>query len=211
VTWRTVLFDLDGTISNPFDGIFNSINHALEGFGYEHATTAQVHAMIGPPLNEIFESILGPLNERRMIELIDRYRDRYASTGYTENVIYDGMPEIIRQLYASGCRLGVCTSKRADYAAKIIAMFGLDGFFDFVDGGDVHIRKYMQIERLVANGVDAATTVMIGDRAVDIDAAKRNEVAAIGVIWGFGDRAELENAGPDHIVDSPQKLLELLI
>lgn len=210
MSWCTALFDLDGTISDPFDGIFNSINHALEGFGYDPATAEQVHAMIGPPLNEIFESILGPVDKRRMIGLIDRYRDRYAAIGYRENIIYDGMADIIRQLHASGCRMGVCTSKRADYAAKIVAMFGLDGFFEFVDGGDIHIRKHMQIERLVANGIDAATTVMIGDRAVDIEAAKRNAVAAIGVIWGFGDRAELEHAGPNHIVDSPPDLLELL-
>ena len=89
-------------------------------------------------------------------------------------------------------------------------MFGLGDFIEFVDGGDVHIKKYTQIERLVANGINATETVMIGDRAVDIEAARKNDVAAIGVIWGFGDRTELENAGPDHIIGSPHALLELL-
>ena len=208
--WRTALFDLDGTISDPFEGIYKSVNHALDEHGYEPARPGQVRSMIGPPLNEIFVSLLGPLDENRMLELIDSYRDRYASVGYAENVIYDDMPEIVTALYESGYRMGVCTSKRADYAAKIVDMFGLGGFFEFVDGGDVHIKKYMQIERLVATGIEAAETVMIGDRAVDIEAARKNDIVAVGVIWGFGDRAELETAGPDHIVDSPRELLEIL-
>lgn len=210
MTWRTALFDLDGTISDPFEGIYKSVNHALVSFGYNPAETAQVRKMIGPPLNEIFESLLGPVDENHMIELIDGYRDRYASVGYAENVIYADVPDVIERLHLSGYQMGVCTSKRADYAAKIVDMFGLGAYFEFVDGGDVHIKKHIQIERLVANGIDVSTTVMIGDRAVDIDAAKRNDVAAIGVIWGFGDRTELEQAGPDHIVESPQELLELL-
>lgn len=210
MTWRTALFDLDGTISDPFEGIFKSINHALVEYGYEPAETGQVQAMIGPPLDEIFESLLGSLDESRIIELIDRYRDRYATVGYKENVVYEKIPAVIEQLHGFGYRMGICTSKRADYAGKIVDMFGLGGYFEFVDGGDVHIKKSMQIERIVGNGIDAATTVMIGDRAVDIEAARHNDVAAIGVMWGFGDRAELEDAGPDHIVDSPQELLELL-
>ena len=210
MTWRTALFDLDGTISDPFEGIYKSVNHALVETGYEAARPEQVRTMIGPPLTEIFEALLGPLDERPMLELIDRYRDRYARVGYTENVIYQEMPDIVRALHQNGYRMGVCTSKRADYAAKIVEMFGLGGFFEFIDGGDVHIKKHMQIERLIANGINAAETVMIGDRAVDIEAARKNDVAAIGVVWGFGDRTELESAGPDHIVDSPQELLELL-
>ncbi|MBT8100795.1 MAG: HAD-IA family hydrolase [Gammaproteobacteria bacterium] len=210
MTWRIALFDLDGTISDPFEGIFKSINHALVESGYEPARPEQVRKMIGPPLTDIFESLLGPLDERPMRVLIDCYRDRYATIGYTENVIYEEMPGIVKALYENGYRMGVCTSKRADYAAKIIEMFGLSRFFEFVDGGDIHIRKYMQIERLVANGIKATETIMIGDRAVDIEAARKNNVASAGVIWGFGDRAELENAGPDYIVESPRELLELL-
>lgn len=210
MNWRTALFDLDGTISDPFEGIYRSINHALVESGHEPAEPRQVRSMIGPPLTEIFESLLGPLDERHMLKLIERYRDRYASIGYAENVIYEDMPGIVRALHEDGYRMGVCTSKRADYAAKIIEMFGLGGYFDFVDGGDVHLKKVTQIERLVANGINAAETIMIGDRAVDIDAARKNNVAAVGVVWGFGDRTELENAGPDHIVESPQELLELL-
>ena len=146
-----------------------------------------------------------------MLELVDAYRDRYSRVGYAENVLYEEMKTVIPDLADSGYRLGVCTSKRADYAEKIVDMFDLLHHFEFVDGGDVNIRKSAQIERLVANGVDAETAVMIGDRGVDIEAAAHSGVASIGVTWGFGDRNELKLARADHIVETPAELLELLI
>ena len=167
--------------------------------------------MIGPPLTEIFESILGPVDEANMIGLIDTYRERYADVGYAENIVYEGIPDMIHSLHDAGLRMGICTSKRADYSGRIIDMFGLGDYFLFVDGGDVHIKKATQIERLVASGIDVTKTVMIGDRAVDIDAARRNSVASIGVAWGFGDYTELDQANPDHIVHSPRELLECLL
>lgn len=88
-------------------------------------------------------------------------------------------------------------------------MFGLADHFDFIDGGDIHIRKVQQLERLVTNGLDADTTVMIDDRAVDIEAAKQNRIRSVGVSRGFGDVEELQEARPDHIIDSPGQLLEL--
>ena len=165
--------------------------------------------MIGPPLSEIFESILGPVDEAKMIGLIDTYRERYADVGYAKNIVYEGMPDMIHSLHDAGFRLGICTSKRADYASRIIDMFGLSDYFSFIDG-DNNTCACSLSEHLVANGIDATKTVMIGDRAVDIDAAKRNRVASIGVAWGFGDYAELDQANPDHIAHSPKELLELL-
>ncbi len=209
--YETIIFDLDGTISDPFEGISKSVNHALSSLGYEPADTADIRRMIGPPLTEIFEELIGEVKEQHMLDLVDRYRDRYASVGYTENVIYDGIPETIAALSANGGRMGVCTSKRADYATKIVEMFGLGGLFEFVDGGDVHIRKSQQLERLVAAGIKAETAVMVGDRAVDIDAAKRNGLDSVGVCWGFGEEEELDNAGPNHVARTPDKLLELLV
>ena len=209
--WQTAIFDLDGTISDPFEGIFKSVNHALGVYGYRPATPDQIRSMIGPPLNDIFEALLGTITETRMLELVDAYRDRYARVGYAENELYDEMKSSISSLSSAGYQLGVCTSKRADYAEKIVDMFELLRHFEFVDGGDINIRKVSQIEKLVANGIDASSAVMIGDRAVDIEAASQNGVASIGVTWGFGDRDELEKARADHIVDTPNELVELLI
>jgi phosphoglycolate phosphatase len=105
--------------------------------------------------------------------------------------------------------MGICTSKRADYAQRIVEMFGLAQFFAFVDGGGVGIEKREQIESLVANGLTASSAIMIGDRAVDILAGRSNELASAGVLWGFGERPELEEAAPDHLLESPADLLDL--
>ncbi len=209
--YRTVIFDLDGTISDPFEGIFKCVSHALTVYDYEPVAPERVRCLIGPPLNEIFETLLGPQTRSRMLELVEAYRDRYARIGFAENVLYEDVATVIRQLAGSGVRMGVCTSKRADYAAKIVARFGLAPFFEFIDGGDIDVHKVTQIRKLVANGIDAGSAVMIGDRAVDILAAAGNGVDAIGVTWGFGSREELDGARPSQVVDSAPELLELLI
>lgn len=205
----TLIFDLDGTISDPSDGIARSVNHALSLLDYEPLAEECIHGMIGPPLTEIFEHFLGPLEEDRLLALVEAYRDRYARTGYRENELYEGMPEVIAALSARGFRLGICTSKRADYAARIVEMFGLRDHFEFVDGGDIHVKKYTQLERLLGNGVARERTVMIGDRAVDIEAARRNGMSSVGVTWGFAHDQELERAAPMRLARLPAELLEM--
>jgi len=209
VNARTLIFDLDGTISDPFEGISKSVNYALESLALEAVDPEQIRSLIGPPLTEIFEVLAGDVSARDMQKLVDKYRERYASVGYTENVIYAEIPEVISALSSVGYVLGVCTSKREDYAGDIIEMFGLSTHFDFIDGGDVGIHKRDQLERLVAAGIDAGSAVMIGDRRVDIDAAKQNGLGSVGVSWGFGGIDELETATPDHLLHTPIELLEL--
>lgn len=206
---QTLIFDLDGTISDPFAGISKSINYALEALDFEAVDPERIRPLIGPPLNEIFEILIGQVSNQRMQMLVDKYRERYASVGYTENVIYEKIPDVIATLSSSGYVLGICTSKRADYADAIIRMFGLSAYFEFIDGGDVGIHKSDQLERLVANGIDANAAVMIGDRRFDINAAKKNGLVSVGVSWGFGDANELNAAAPDHLIHSPEQLLEL--
>ena len=209
--FRTLIFDLDGTISDPSEGIINCVNHGLDACGYAHAAPDAIRRLIGPPLTEIFESLTGDVDEQNAVHFVNAYRERYAVSGYRENVLYPAIPGVVSKLAATGASMGICTSKRADYAEKIIDMFGLLPYFGFVDGGDVHIKKYMQLEKLVNNGLDARTSVMIGDRAVDIEAARANGIASIGVCWGFGEKEELEGAQPDFIAASPEELLEILV
>lgn len=209
--YQTLIFDLDGTISDPFVGISRSINYALETLGYEPVDPESVRPLIGPPLTEIFEHLLGPLSEQEMLDLVDSYRERYATVGYAENDIYEDIPDTIARLAASGCRMGICTSKREDYAKRIVEMFGLSQYFSFVDGGGVGVEKRQQIQVMVANGLPANTAVMIGDRAVDILAGKSNDMASAGVLWGFGERAELENASPDYMFAAPAELADALL
>lgn len=206
---RTIIFDLDGTISDPLVGISSSINYALEAYDYNVVDMEMVRPLVGPPLTEIFEHLIGKIAESRMHELVDKYRERYAAVGYTENIIYDQIPDTIAALSACGYELGVCTSKRADYASKIVEMFELHGHFSFVDGGDFGVHKVDQLRGLVAGGLNPDTAIMIGDREVDISAAKGNGIASVGVLWGFGSRAELQEARPDHLLESPEDLLAL--
>lgn len=207
--YETLIFDLDGTISDPFTGISRSINYALESLNYAPVDPQRIRTLIGPPLTQIFEHFLGALPDRDMQDLVDKYRERYATIGYAENAIYEGIPGIIGQLADTGYRMGVCTSKRVDYAQRIVDMFGLGQHFSFVDGGGDGIEKRQQIESMIALGMTANTAIMIGDRAVDVLAGKSNDLASAGVLWGFGERPELEEAAPDHLLESPADLLNL--
>jgi len=210
MNYRTIIFDLDGTISDPSEGIVASINHALESSGFEKVAAEPVRRLIGAPLTEMFEVLLGKLSGSRVRGLVDAYREHYAGGGYRQNVLYAGMPDVLRRLAANADQMGVCTSKRADYAGKIIEMFGLAGHFEFIDGGDVHVSKAAQLERIVGNGVAPHSAVMIGDRAIDVEAARENDMDAIGVLWGFAQAEELERAAPRRIVRQPEELLEAL-
>ena len=208
--YRTLIFDLDGTISDPSEGIVSCVNHGLSACGLPAAEPDDIRRLIGPPLTEIFESLTGDDDESKALQFVDAYRERYSISGYRENIIYPGIPAVVAELAGTGAVLGICTSKRADYAERIVDMFGLLPFFGFIDGGDIHIKKYMQLEKLVAERIDASTAVMIGDRAVDIEAARTNAIGSVGVCWGFGEKEEIEGARPDHIADSPEELLEIL-
>jgi phosphoglycolate phosphatase len=206
--YETLIFDLDGTISDPFEGISKSVNYALESLSYSAVDPEQIRPLIGPPLTEIFEILVGKIGQPEIDNLVDKYRERYSEVGYTENVIYQEVPALIAALSGKGYRLGICTSKRGDYATAIVDMFGLLSHFEFVDGG-AGVHKSLQIERLIADGLDVRTAIMIGDRHFDINAAKHNDMKSIGVTWGFAGDNELEVASPDHIVDSPGELLDL--
>lgn len=207
---RILVFDLDGTISDPVTGICRSMNYSLEAFGYPALSEREVSCYIGPPIECTFREITGETSDERIAAMIARFRERYGRAGYAENTLYPGIFETITGLSDRGVPLGVCTSKRADFAEKILAMFGLRDCFVFVSGGDVGIRKADQLGRLLSSGAIDRTAVMIGDRSVDILAARANGLASVGVLWGYGSRAELEKAGPGRILCRPEEIGELI-
>ena len=129
--------------------------------------------------------------------------------GYAENVVYDGIPEALASLTTLGVTMGVCTSKRVDFAERILSMFGLRGHFAFVSGGDIGIPKSRQLRTLLADGAIDGQAVMIGDRAVDVTAARSNSLRAVGVLWGHGTREELDGAAPDDTLEWPSELTAL--
>jgi phosphoglycolate phosphatase len=205
-----VLFDLDGTLSDPLVGIGRSINYALEHLGYAPVELPKLAVHIGPPLDQAFRFITGEHAPQRAREFVVKYRERYADVGYAENVLYPGVPAALAGFQQAGVPLGVCTSKRSDFAERILEMFGLRAYFRFVDGGDIGIQKWQQIESLRAQGWVSTSSVMVGDRSVDMIAAHRNGLQAAGVLWGHGSREELESERPRYLLQTPVELGSLL-
>lgn len=203
----TVVLDLDGTISNPHVGIARSINFALSHFGFEPKPEQELARFIGPPLDQTFEVLCG--KGPAVVELVAKYRERYVEVGYAENTIYPGVSEVLVSLSEAGVRLGVCTSKRSDIAQKVLEMFGVSNHFSFVHGGDVGITKKDQILELRATGEVTATSWMVGDRDIDILAARAAEMFSAGVLWGFGSKEELDACRPDRLLAKPRDLITI--
>jgi len=201
-----LLFDLDGTLSDPLVGIGRSINYALSHFGYPELPLSQLAAHVGPPLDEAFRSITGLRSSTALDGFVAKYRERYGEIGYSENTLYPDIPQVLHRLANAGVSLGVCTSKRVDFAEKILELFGLRAYFTFVSGGEIGTHKWQQIRALLEAGVVTQSTVMIGDRAVDITAAHRNSLHAAGVLWGYGSRQELEAEQPRYLLSTPAEL-----
>ena len=204
-----LVFDLDGTISDPAIGIGRSLNHALRHYGYPPIPEGEVSRYIGPPLDQTFLSLTGSTSRERIAALVSKYRERYAEIGYAENVLYSGVSEALQFLASGGIPIGLCTSKRADFAERILNLFGIRQHFRFVSGGDIGIEKKQQLSALLAGRVISAAAVMIGDRAVDIEAAKANGLRSVGVLWGHGSPAELQAADPDALLAHPRELMDL--
>jgi phosphoglycolate phosphatase len=186
------------------------MNYALSCFGHEPLQLSACTAYIGPPLEESFTAITGVTSSVEIRALIEKYRERYCDVGFSENTLYPGIAEALQALAQSKIPLAVCTSKRKDFAERILAMFGLREYFMFVSGGDVGIEKWQQIEGMLRTGAISASTVMIGDRSVDISSAHRNGLFSAGVLWGHGSRAELETERPSYLFSSPVELLSLV-
>ena len=205
-----LVFDLDGTQSDPSVGIGRSLNHALRYYGHPPIAAKDVPQYIGPPLDHAFRSRIVGVTPEHVVELVAKYRERYAEIGYAENVMYPGVREALCALDAAGIPLGLCTTKRADFAEAILDLFALRDHFQFVSGGDVGIRKSDQLAGLLERRVITTSAAMIGDRSIDVLAARENGLKSVAVLWGHGSRQELEAALPDVFLESPHELLGLV-
>ena len=206
---RVVVFDLDGTLSNPLEGFARSINHALRLQGLPEREPQALARYIGPPLYESAVELTASDDPTVHSRLIAYYRRRYGESGFAENTLYDGVPEMLHALRDAGATLGLCTSKRADFAEAILRHFGLRELFAFVSGGDIGVHKWQQLQVLREAGAVDAQSLMVGDRDVDITSAHRNGLHACGVLWGFGSREELQAVSPRHLAEAPADLRRL--
>ena len=139
--YEYLIFDLDGTISDPIVGIVRSVNYSLFEHGFEAKSDSEISTHIGPPLDELFASLTGSNNQVLLESLIKKYRERYKDVGYSENTLYPEMPEVLGKLKQK-YKLVVCTSKKEDFAKKILSMFGLLNMFIFINGADIGIQKW---------------------------------------------------------------------
>jgi len=209
----TLLFDLDGTLSNPAEGFTRCIAHALEKVGLPAVPRERVESCIGPPLEDTFRQ-LGAL-PNQVDALVEAYRDRYRKTGIFENVLYPSIPKALESLRSEGYVLHLATSKPAVFAERILENFDIRSFFTDVFGsnldGSLSHKRDLLVHAHERTGFEVERTAMIGDRRYDMEAACELGLHPVGVRWGYGSREELVSSGAAVLIDDPEDLLEKLL
>jgi phosphoglycolate phosphatase len=205
-----LLFDLDGTLTDPAPGITACIVHAVRALGHVAPPAAELRRFIGPPLREAFAELLSTEDSARLEDGVRLYRERFSTLGLYENAVYPAVPRVLGELRSAGFQLRVVTSKAHVYADRIIDHFQLREFFPRVYGAELSGERSGKAELiarvLASESIAASRACMIGDRRHDVDGAKANSMAAIGVTWGYGAREELEAAGADRVIDAWHEL-----
>lgn len=212
-------FDLDGTITDSSLGITNSVMYALKKFGITETDRTKLYKFIGPPLTDSFREFYGFSREEALLG-VKYYREYYQDKGIYENLVYDGFEEMIKTLKAAGKMTVVATSKPEPYANRIIEHFGLACYFDYVAGMELSGGRATKAEVIrYAFGLcglekdkceDRERVLMIGDRKHDVIGAKEVGIDCLGVLYGFGSREELEEAGADYIALAVEDILMYL-
>ncbi len=205
---NTILFDLDGTLTDPMIGITKSVQYALKKYGIIEEDLWNLTKFIGPPLSHSFREFYG-FSEEESHKAVEYYREYFAPTGKFENVVYDGIPEMLDTLKKAGFTLAVATSKPEVFAKDILEHFDLEKYFDFVGGALLNGRtdKAEVITYVLENlKAQKAEVIMIGDREHDIIGATKNGIDSIGVLYGYGDMEEHRKAGAGKIVETVEEL-----
>ena len=212
---RNVLFDLDGTLTNPREGITRCIQFALARLNRQVPAQSELEIYIGPPLRSTFASILDTPDAQLVEAAVSFYRERFSTAGLFENEVYAGVPLMLESLRAARLRLFVATSKVGAYAERILEHFHLAHFFDGVYGSTFDGRFDNKVELLKhlleSESLAAAETVMVGDREHDVIAARLNGVFPLGVVYGYGTREELMAARARALCDSPGEVADFLL
>ena len=212
--YKYILFDLDGTLTDPGLGITNSVMYALKKFGIEVEERASLYKFIGPPLLDSFQSFYGFTKEESE-KAVKYYREYFKPQGLYENEVYDGIEELLKEIKDSGKKIFVATSKPEEFAVEILKYFDLYQYFNFVGGASMdekRVKKADVIAYVLKNfGIkDLNEVIMIGDREHDIKGAKQIGIDSVGVLYGYGDYEELEQAGATYIVERPNDVLKII-
>lgn len=216
--YQYLLFDLDGTITDPKVGITTCVQYALEHFGIHEPDNDKLEPFIGPPLQDSFEQFYH-MDAETAKQAVAKYRERFQTVGLYENEIYDGMAELLKTLKEGGCRLAVASSKPTVFVKKILEHFDVAQYFDVVVGSELNGSRSKK-EEVVQEALrqldpkeqaSSAQMVMIGDRYFDVQGAKAHHLDSIGVAYGYAAEGELQQAGATFVVDTVEELGRLLL
>lgn len=210
-----IFLDLDGTITDSREGITKCLEYALNYFGIEVEDRAELEQFIGPPLEQSFREGFGFEPEKVKLA-VEKYRERFLPVGMFENRVYDGMEDALQKLKEAGKVLIVATSKPEHMAIKILEHFGLDGYFDDICGSDEEQNRTKKDEviryALEKHGLtDLSDVLMVGDRKFDVIGAEKCGLKCMGVLYGFGDREELETAGAAYIAETVEDMARIIV
>ncbi len=211
---KYILFDLDGTLTDSREGIINSIIYALNFYDITVTDRESLVPFLGPPLVESFRKFYGFDNDRAE-EALAHYREYFSVKGIFENRVYKGIEEMLKTLRNDGYELMLATSKPERYAKRIMDHFGLTPYFTFIGGAsmDESRAKKADVIRYVLETnhlTDPSQVLMVGDRSQDVNGAHLNDLEVMGVLYGYGDRSELEEAGADYIAETVRDILRVL-
>lgn len=215
-----ILFDLDGTLTDPKLGITSSVQYALRALGIEEPSLDRLEPFIGPPLADSFREFYG-LDEGQIETAIAKYRERFNDRGIYENEIYPGIAEMLAALKAGGKKLSIASSKPTQFVERILDYFDIRTYFDVIIGSNMdgtRSKKEEVVEEALRQMLPSemtpaekkAAVAMVGDRRFDIEGAREHGITSVGVSFGYAPEGELEQAGADYIVDTVNALLEVL-
>lgn len=209
-----ILFDLDGTLTDPMLGITKSVQFALHSFGISEPSLEKLTPFIGPPLKDSFKSFYH-FDDEQAEKALQKYREYFSEAGIFENKVYKGIPRLLQALKGAGKRLFLATSKPEVYAERILKHFSLDSFFDFTGGSLLDGRRVKKDEViqyvLHEQKIPHDTAIMVGDRSFDIEGGHKAGIKTVGVLYGYGSYAELTQAKADYLAATVTELEKLLL
>lgn len=208
--YDTIFFDLDGTLTDSAPGILNAVRFALEGVGMPVPPEKELMRFIGPPLTTELQAAFG-IGGEEAAALVRRFQVYFKKDGMFENRVYDGVPDMLERLLASGRRAAVTTSKPEPFARTILEHFGLSHYFTAIVGSALDERTRATKAEVVAQALEMLKperVLLVGDRCHDVEGAHANEIPCLGVLYGYGSREELSEA--EYIAESVEALSEML-
>lgn len=209
---KYILFDLDGTLTDPKEGITKCVQYALKRFGIERECDRLLE-FIGPPLKEKFMEYAG-LSEEEGVRAVEYYRERYAPVGIFENGVYDGVIPMLEELKKKGYILAVATSKPHIYSKKICDKYGISDYITYLSGSELdgtNTHKAAVIKNAMEYlGASKENTIMVGDRIFDIDGAEENGIPAVAVTYGYASEGEFDGCSALAVVSSPYELADII-